>query len=68
MTGGVSGDVLESFTGMVRQLGAAQEDIMRQMKAEHDAKTVRLLRVMDGMAKKGNIEYDQLAEFRENGV
>ena len=53
---------------MVRQMGAAQEDMMRNMGAEHDAKTGKLLRSMDRLAKKGNTWYDPPDEFRKDGV
>ena len=41
---------------------------MREMEAEHNAKMDKLLRAMDRMAKKGNLGYDPLAEFRKDGV
>ena len=65
-SGGVPGEVMESFTTMMKQLGAAQETAMSDMKAEHDAamrgmkaeydaKTDRLLRAMDRMAKDNSV-------------
>ena len=39
-SGGVPGEVMESFTTMMKQLGAAQETAMRDMKAEHVAAMV----------------------------
>ena len=62
-SGEVPGEVMESFTAMMKQLGAAQETVMRNMKAEHvaamsdmkaeyDAKINRLLREMDRMARE----------------
>ena len=65
-SGGVPGDVMEAFTGMMEQLGAAQENTIREMKDEYDAKMDRLLRAMDRMAKKGSMGYDPLGELREN--
>ena len=67
-SGGVPGDVMDAFTGMMEQLGAAQENTIREMKAEYDAKMDRVLRAMDRMAKKDGMGYDPLGEFRESGV
>lgn len=53
-SGGVPADVLESFTGMMRQLGAAQEDEIRKMRAEYDAKIDGLVRTIERMSKEGN--------------
>ena len=66
--GGLSGEVVESLTGMMRQLGASQEAAMNEMRAEYDAKMDKLLRVIDDMAKRGGGAHDPLAEFRKNGV
>jgi len=60
--GGVPGEVAESFTGMMRQLGAAHENAIREMRAEYDAamrgmkaeygaKIDAMRREMDRMAK-----------------
>ena len=77
--GGVPGDVAESFTAMMKQLGAAQDTAMRDMndkhnaamadmKAEYDAKMERLLRVIDRIAREGDARHDPLEEFRGDGV
>ena len=77
--GGVPGEVAESLTTMMKQLGAAQDTAMRDMndrhnaamadmKAEHDAKMERLLRVIGRMAKEGDSGHDPLAEFRGDRV
>ena len=77
-SGGVPGEVMESFTAMMKQLGAAQETAMRDMKdihdaamadmkAEYDAKIDRLLRTMDRMAKEANIRHGPPAGPGEDG-
>ena len=82
-SGGVPGEVVESFTAMMDQLGAAQETAMRDMKdthdaamadmkadmkAEYDAKMERMMRVIDRMARESDTKYDPLEEFRGNGA
>ena len=51
-------DVLESFTDMMRQLGAAQEDEIRKMRAEYDAKIDGLVRTIERMAKGEGAGHD----------
>lgn len=53
-TGGVPADALDSFTDMMRHLGAVQEDEMRKMRAEYDAKIDGLERTIERMAKGKN--------------
>lgn len=57
----MSPDMAEALSGMIRELGAAQEDEIRRMKAEYDAKLDRVLRAMDNMAKGENYRHDPLA-------
>ena len=77
-SGGVPGEVVESFTAMMDQLGAAQEAAMRDMKAvhdaemadmkaEYDAKMERMMRVIDRMAKESDAGHDPLAGSGEDG-
>ena len=63
--GGVPTAFLESLTEMVRQMGAAHDTAMRDIRAEYDAKLDRLMRAVDGMAKGQG--YDPPDGFGENG-
>ena len=47
-TDGVSGTLLESLTGMVRQMGAAQEANIRELRREYDAEISKLKRRVGG--------------------
>lgn len=67
-SGGVPADVLESLTAMMGQLGAAQEDEIRKMRAEYDAKMDHVLRALDRITKGGNYGHDPLGEFGDKGV
>ena len=67
-SGGVPADVLESLTAMMSQLGAAQDDEIRKLRAEYDAKMDHVLRAMDRITKGGNYGHDPLDEFRDKGV
>ena len=49
-TGGVPADVLESLTAMMSQMGAAQNDEIRKMRAEYDAKIDGLARTIEWVA------------------
>ena len=77
-SGGVPGEVVESFTAMMDQLGAAQETAMRDMKAvhdaemadmkaEYDAKMERMMRVIDRMARESDAGHDSPAGSGEDG-
>ena len=64
-TGGMSSDLVEALTGMMRQFGIAQETALRDMKAEYDAKLDNLMRII-GLGGTGSD--DPLAGFRKDGV
>ena len=67
-TDGVSGVILESLTGMVEQLGAAQAAALKETNDRHNAEIDKLLRAMKRIAKEGNLGYDPLAEFRDGAA
>ena len=63
-SGGVPGEVAESFTAMMKQLGAAQETAMRDMKAGHDAAMADMKAehdaAMHGMKAEHDAKIDRL--------
>ena len=67
-TGGVPGDALESFAKMVGDLVAAQNDEIRKMRAEYDAKMDRLVRTIERVANGGNPGRGTPARTKEEGA
>lgn len=67
-TGGVPGDALESFARMMGDLGTAQEDEIRKMRAEYDAKMDGLVRTIERVANGGNTGRGPPAGAKEEGA
>ena len=65
-TDGVSRPLVESLIGLVDRLDKAQKATLDEIRAENAAKTNKMLRAMEMMAKEGNLKYDPLAEFRKD--
>ena len=66
-TDGISKALVESLTSMVDQLGAAQKAAIKKENDRNDARVSKMLRAMERMAREGNLKYDPLAEFGEDG-
>ena len=66
--GGLSSEVAESLTGLMRQMAKSQDEAIREIRAECNAKIEGMRREMDRMAGRGNAGRDPPAGSGEDGA
>lgn len=64
-TEGISQEVVGALSGIMGQVGKAQDAKLREMDERHEAKMAKVMAVVDWMAKKSGLQYDLRAELAE---